>query len=135
MMATRIGSDLRLLAHGLDHQAITAALGLPPTAVWRAGDLIKGTRLQRDTDAWVYGLGTEDQLDIAASLRRLLAVVEPIAPIIQQLRRAASAEVRISCAVYMEDATPSAYLSRDIIEAVAKLGASLDIDLILSAPG
>ena len=133
-MATRISCELRLLGHNLDHHAITAALGVEPTRTWRFGDSIQGTCLRRDRDGWVLASTGGDQLDVAATVSGLVQTLRPMEGRIGKLRREAAVDVVVSCGVYIVDAAPSMYLAGELIEALAALGASLDVDLILTAP-
>ena len=73
-------------------------------------------------------------IDVAATVGELVQTLRPLTGQIGKLRREAAVDVVISCGVYIEDAAPSMYLANDLVEAIAALGASLDIDLILTAP-
>ncbi|MEV0682745.1 DUF4279 domain-containing protein [Nocardia sp. NPDC050378] len=53
----RIAVSLRLTG-AFDPAEVTAALGLAPTAHWRAGQTGPAPKLPRKSDGWVLGLST-----------------------------------------------------------------------------
>jgi hypothetical protein len=132
-MGTNLRAEFVLLGDALDHGAITSAVGLSPTATWKAGDQIRGTKLRRDRDGWVWGTPKRDGLDLEVPLRELLEALSNAAPAIRSILKRGSVEAVISCAVYVVNgAVPAVCLPHRMLAAIAELGASLDVDVILT---
>ncbi|HTU32706.1 MAG TPA: DUF4279 domain-containing protein [Candidatus Acidoferrum sp.] len=123
---------LRLAGQGFSPDDVTALVGLSPTKTWRCGDSIQGTWLQRKNDGWSFGLLQRETYEMDAFLRELLDAIEPYKAKIVEAAERFHLDVEVSFGVYVRDETPASWFAAETIRRLASIGASLDVDMILS---
>jgi len=128
----QINVALVLKGEGFLPEQITSIIDLKPTATWRAGDPVQGTKLRRKNDAWVFSLEYRETYDMDALLRELLHSLEPYLEKILEVSKALGLTRELSFGVYVGQQTPTSWFAADTIRRIAELEADLDIDLILT---
>ena len=123
---------IKLTGHGFAPEDVTAAVGLAPTKTWRLGDQIQQTALRRKHDGWLFGIPQRETYDMEAMLCELLTAIEPYHESLNDAISRFHLQKVISFGVYINDQTPTCYFTDETLRRIARLGVSLDIDLILS---
>lgn len=127
----RITAQLVVTGNTLDSDEFSKSVGLLPTRTWRAGDLIGSSILRRKSHGWVLGVPPRRTFDTDECVKDLLAALGPNAG---RLRAALAHNLDIaacvSCSGYFVDTVPSVCIAAELIDQIAALGASLDVDLI-----
>src|SRR5882672_5396165 len=113
-----IKTEFRLVGIGFDPQAITRIVDLIPTRTWRAGDSVQGTILKRKKNGWGIGIESKDSFSVEEQIHSLLARLEPHCSKILSVCEEFKLETEISCAVYIEEISPSVFLSCDLMKRV-----------------
>ena len=131
MAKPRIQVDLKLTGH-FEPAELADFITLTPTGTWRAGEPVQSTRLRRKSDGWIFGIPQREDYDANAILCELLDKIEPHRDEIMKAVRRFGLETDISFGIYLRDESPACWFSADTIERVSKLGANLDVDLILT---
>ena len=67
---------------------------------------------------------------IQPAVARLLDKIEPYAARVNAARESLGVTVHVSCVVYAADQMPALGLSRETLQRLVSMGASLDIDII-----
>jgi hypothetical protein len=121
---------LRVVGDALDPDQVTERLRLTPTRVCRAGDIRQRPRatIIEKRGWWEVASRISTELPLAEHIDDVLSVVNESSEAIAAL--AEEFEVWLSCVVYAEN-VPELILSARQVSAVARLGASLDFDVIL----
>ncbi|QVL33188.1 DUF4279 domain-containing protein [Telmatocola sphagniphila] len=123
---------LKLTGLGFVPETISDLIQLQPTKTWRQGDAVERTQLIRKQDAWILALPQMRSNDLDSAICQLLAVIGPRQEELILAAQEFGLNVEVSMAVYIDEGTPSCLLEAGTIDQLASLGASLDIDLILT---
>lgn len=126
-MKNRILVHFTLTGTGLEPDEVTAATGLSPGKVWRAGDFIAGSGRRYEYGGWRIASGLDDTAGIAEQLAALLGRLEPVRAGLARFMTTEYGE--IGCVVYAHESVPEMHLSRDLLRRTADLGVEVDIDL------
>ncbi|MGL6235438.1 MAG: DUF4279 domain-containing protein [Segniliparus sp.] len=116
-----------------DPGVFTSEISLTPTETARAGDprTPHTPLLKFAEDSWRMNLGERESLDIEVELDRLLAVLIPICEKFRTTVEAMGLSAEAAFVVTMSRMPyPAVSLRPDQIEQLAKLGMSLDIDVM-----
>lgn len=116
---------------------ISEVVGYAPDSSWRKGDQRRGSGKIHEKNCWAIEThNAADRSELVAdamhnSLRTVLRRLRPASQRIKELSM--NHEVALGIGLTVAE-VPEFLLSRDEIEGIASLGASLDIDLVLSEP-
>lgn len=123
-----------IIAGEIPPDEITNSVGISPSRIRNKGDSNQGTLLVWKRNAWILDADvSSSSIDLADHITPLLDILVPKAGEIIELCNKHDLYSEISCAIYIVDVTPAIVLSLGIIEAIAKLRTTIDIDLILTA--
>jgi hypothetical protein len=114
-----------------DPDTITVATGLMPFRQWRTGDDDKHGRKRRHS-FWAFEVGPDETFDHAAQVESLLDQIEPYADIIREAVAGLDVAAQIGLwwgEVCEGESTPSLHFPADLLERIARLPATLDIDV------
>ncbi len=117
---------------GITPEEITHALGIAPTKTWLLGDSIQKTALRRKHNGWCVSTGAE-VISFEDTTQHLLGLLLPREKAINELCSRHDLHRELACAIYLVDETPEVNFSKDVISGLSRLGATLDIDIILTA--
>lgn len=122
--------DVSLVIRGksLDPDAVSEALGLRPTEVWRLGDRFPAPSPRKHKDSgWRLKGKPVAGFNLSKHVEALVKQLEPYAERFPQLPEEASLYVQCDVCDY-EFRKSNLSLSRDAVAGVSKLGAEIDID-------
>lgn len=119
---------LKVLSPDRTPEQITEALGVPCDSCWRVGDKRVHTIIKETTNGWVLDSKLPSTAILEAHIDALLGVINARVDSVRYL--ATTSEVVLSCVIYA-DTAPALYFDNVAIEKLARLGASLDIDLFV----
>lgn len=125
----------RAVLHVTDFEAppqrISDALELAPTRTWLKGETIGGSVRRSASNGWALERAAQT-VDVEALVVDLLGRL-PTDSSARLSRVIGSWELQCSVVVTVRDETPALHWSAPTIRRLAELGASLDVDLYLSA--
>lgn len=101
---------------------------LLPDRVWLQGDMRPNTKIIEKNAGCIFSSGLEKEAPLDQHLAALLLRTKADATTIKKLSERNAVEVW--CAIYTESAPPL-FFDNNIVEGIASLGASFDIDLYL----
>lgn len=113
---------------------VTSVLEIEPTRTRRKGDPIKGTRAKTGCDAWSLSTPRIRDTDLPKYLRQLLGAILPKSEQLAAICQAYSLAATFECVAYVHNQTPALDFDNDVLSQIVRLGASLDVDLILIEP-
>jgi len=122
--------DVSLVIRGksLDPDAVSEALGLRPTEVWRLGDRFPAPAPGKHKDSgWLLKGKPVAGFNLSKHVEALVKQLEPYTERFSRLPKEASLYVKCDVCDY-EFRKSNLSLSRAAVAAVAKLGAEVDID-------
>jgi hypothetical protein len=133
-MSTRIRVDVTIFGSPLDHDEVTTALGLAPTATWRKGDLVPQTILTCELDGWQVSSGYRASLDLGALVREVITPFLARKEAIARLRETRGADIEVECVIDIgrDSESPAFTLENDLLQGLVELGAELDVDIYRS---
>jgi hypothetical protein len=124
----RMQVSLRLTSGLMSPEQMSEELGIVADRIWRKGERRGATNIVEKENgcefraATATGESLEEQADIL--LRRL----NPIADKVRAMR---CDDVQLTCAMYASE-VPALHFSAATIQALSRLGASIDVDLYVS---
>ena len=107
---------------------ITATIGLSCDRCWRIGDERPHTIIREDKNGWVLSSGLPKTAKLEDHIDALLSMLDSRSRAVKSLT--STSEVILSCAVYA-NTPPALYFDASVINRLAHLGASLDIDMYI----
>ena len=111
-----------------DPAEVTSRTGLQPTRTWRIGDVRQAATGRRHEDNGWRLHGTCSSRDaIEPHVVALLNAVERTAVDWQEV--CADGQRQISIVIYAHEYIPELHLSAEVLLRIARIGASLDVDL------
>lgn len=132
-MHPKMRVELCITSTNIDADQITSLLELAPTKSWKVGDSILGTTLRKKTNGWCFSVSDyKIQLDMAELARPLLERLMAKSSLIKSVCKDNNLQCELSYAVYITDETPIAHFDQKLISYLENLGASMDIDIILT---
>lgn len=130
-MIPKVKVEFRITGTKLPPDKISELINILPTRAWRKGDLIQNTKLQRKYHGWCYS--SKPDSNLAKSVRNILKALLPQANAITQMCEEYKLFSELSCAIYTvpNQETPEINFDKEIVSGLAKLNATIDIDIIL----
>lgn len=126
-----VSVSLWIQGTSFDPVDITNRVGIEPTISHRTGDPASLGRTQR-RDAWAVRIGPRETLELEPLVKEL---IEQIGARTTQIRETCSEldlELCLSCPIVPKSTLiPSIHLSPDVLEWIVRLGAHLDIDVMI----
>jgi Domain of unknown function (DUF4279) len=120
---------IKILSNELPPEEISRRLRQEPDRSWSKGSPDpKVSRNMSKFNAWILNSGLPKDAPIEDQVAALLEKVRPVAN--EVLEISANETVDFSCVVY-SDAEPPIYFDNKTLNAIASLGANLDVDLYL----
>ena len=119
---------LRILSSTHTPEALTRHIGVECERSWRVGDKRGKTHILEPMNGWLLSSGLIETASLDEHIQKLLERIIPLADRIATLP--GETTVEISCAIYAES-PPALSFSSSIVEQMAKLRASLDVDLYI----
>ena len=113
-------------------EEITRVIGITPTKTWLLGESIQKTALRRKHNGWCISTAAE-VISLEETTRHILDLLLPKERTINELCSKHDLHRELSCALYLVDEAPEINFSRDVIIGLSRLGATVDIDIILTA--
>jgi len=123
----QVTASLTLTSKERPPEEILVATGLQPTRVWRVGEMIEGTILSYSWNGWLLESGLGSDADLESHALALTRAIEPAIPALKELSR--SWDIELSCTVYANSYVPPLHFSGEVVQALAAIGAQIDIDL------
>jgi hypothetical protein len=130
----RVSSELIVESETLSPEEISARIGIPCDRCWRVGGLRGKTGKTWTTSGWVLKSSvsassyTRSSL-FSSCLGNLIKRLEPIADKIKNL--CGEGDVGVSVDILASE-IPGLYIDREVLRAIANVGAWLDIDITIS---
>lgn len=120
---------VRLIIYGFtdDPEEVTVQLGLSPTLTWCQGDIISPTTRKHEENGWRLDSPASSNVPLDDQIGRLLALLAPAQRKISEMSEKCTVE--FSCIVYAWKYVPSLNFSKEFLDSISRLGASIDIDL------
>ena len=123
-------NKVKLMVFGFDAEPaeITAVLGVEPTNAWLKGDAVTSTALNgQPSNGWAkLSPADPDRTTCEEGVRALLSSL-PGPETFRALP--AGCDVQVTCTLFGYTERPYVYLPRDLLAALAAIGASLDVDV------
>ena len=117
----------------LDPEHITRLLEISPSQIWKTGEFIQNTNIQRKHNGWCLSSGDyKNDLHLAQIAEPLLQALLPKSEVIKKTCDELQLECELSCIVYIVDETPILNFTHEILKSLAQLNATMDIDVILT---
>jgi hypothetical protein len=136
MKKTNIYAEFRIMGDAFDPDAVTQALSVQPTKIWRKGDCVynnqgKITTLRQYTN-WGYQTAVTETLDINTPIRTLQAVFADKTNTLLNLQKQYDLYFSIDIVIEVENNQPPAMcLQGFILEFAAALHARIDMDMYI----
>lgn len=127
MKRNELRASLRVLGFPGEPEQITARLGLEPSRAWLAGESLGTNRRPRKSNGWEVEVVGRDGEEPDAVIERLLEVVAGREAEVRELSAAATVELVV--VVYAYEYMPGVSFSQGVVERLAQMGCSIDIDL------
>jgi hypothetical protein len=122
---------LKILFEKDDASQIEKLTHLEFDRVWMKGDKRPNTNIIEKYDGCILNSGISTDEPLEQHLSALLISLHDAVPIIKNISE--NNTVEVSCAIYDHN-IPAFYFDRKVIEGIANIGASLDIDFYLLPP-
>lgn len=119
---------LKILFEKDDVDQIEKLTHLKFDRIWKKGDIRPNTKIIEKWDGCILSSGISVDEPLEQHLRNLLLSLRDAVSTIKNISE--NNTVEISCAIYADD-IPAFYFDRTVMEGIASLGASLDIDFYL----
>lgn len=133
-MKPRIHAEFTITGSNLDISEMTRVIGKAPSQTWRQGDRIQNTELRYKHDGWCLVTTEVEDLDMESLVRSLVELVIPHRDTLVELCRSKGFNAEVCCVAYVvQEQLPILCLDARIIDMIAQVGASLDIDVIFTA--
>lgn len=97
---------------------------------WNEGDSVQGLALKRQNSGIEFSIKFHEELDLEAGIWQARQKAHPT---LEELVRTATElgmNIGLRCAYFLETSSPIIDLSPNLIEFLAHIGASIDIDII-----
>lgn len=109
-------------------EQITQAIGLPSSKSWHIGDNRANTIISEKLNGWIF----ESNLPHSASLEDHVGnLLDRLSTQTVEIKHISEKDsVEFSCVVYAS-ATPALNFSKEVLQCICEMGASLDIDLYI----
>lgn len=150
---TRVEQRAELVAYpatetdDFEPDAFSALLGIPPTTVYRRGEVLRSGRA-RPYSAWIWKTAERVEHDSELLIQEVLDIFEPLAGRLAEARAEWGLDVQVGLVISMYGSiesnpdgssravvsTPALYLSPETLRRLAELGCALDIDTYVIAP-
>jgi hypothetical protein len=128
---SEIYAELSVCGEPLEPTAVTETLGLEPSTTWRRGDL-KGRRTDATYDYGCWRFCTvQNRLSLEEHVAVLMEVFSDRVDLIRSLCDEEGFEIEVGAVVYQRGESPDISLSKQAINWISSIGASLDIDTYL----
>jgi uncharacterized protein DUF4279 len=115
---------------GQDPEVVTQSLGLIPTRTWRKGDPTPGRPdLRRTHERWELRSPADGSKSLGEQLEALLPLLEDRRSAVQEIVSRFEAGICYIAHLGGSNYNPELHLSAPLIERLAALGLSLDLDL------
>lgn len=126
-----VSVSLWLEGASFDPSVITDRVGIEPTISYRTGDPASLGRTRR-RDAWAVRVGPRESLELEPMAKELIGLLASRATQIRDVCIELGLGLCISCPIEPKSTlTPSIHLSPDTLGWIVRLGASLDIDVMV----
>src|SRR5688572_3562456 len=125
-MPPKIMAEFIITGINVTPDEITTAIGITPTETWKIGDH------RRKHNGWCISTGYHQDFDLEKYIKQLFEILLPKSETITTFCGENELDCELSCAAYVINETPSTTFSKEIVSDLAKLNASLDIDIILT---
>ena len=120
---------LEVLSTDQSPDQITATVGLSYDHCWYIGDKRAHTIIKEEKNGWVLGSGLPKTAALEEHIEALFSMLDTRTDAVKSLTT--KSEVVVSCVVYA-DTPPALYFDETVINRLARLGASLDVDLYIN---
>ena len=130
-MPPKIAAEFTITGTSVLPDEITKALGVTPSSTWRMSDTHIPV-LQRKHNGWCISTGYQKDFDLEKYARQVLDVLLPKSETITTFCQNNGLDCELSLIAYVIDETPSTTFGKELVSDLAKLNASLDIDIILT---
>jgi hypothetical protein len=109
-----------------DPDQISRATNLSPRLIWRPGDLIGHSSVERTDNGWIYVAPGDELEDLHLQVERMLdSLGESFGYFAAMSRRC---YLEVSCVVKVYDSVPAMNFPSGVVRRIADLGAEIDID-------
>ena len=116
---------LRITVKG-KHELVTSQLGVEPTNAWNEGDNNPRNNMPRKFTSWQLESGLDDTKPIEEHLEILFSKLEPLKNKLLLLSK--RHQIFIECVGYYPPSGHGMYLSPEIVNKAASMGAAFDLD-------
>lgn len=130
-MSTRQFVEFCITGTRISPDEITELLGVVPTRIWRLDEPIQDTMLRRKHNGWCL-TKRHESAELADLVKSLLNELLPNAETITRICSDYELDCELCCVAYVINQAPAINFDREIIRGLAQLGATLDIDIILT---
>ena len=131
----RVEVSFRIFGEDLDPNAVTEVLGMTPDSAIKRGeehDLKAGSKVIHSRPArqggWIIKSKLPPDVHVEEHLRVMLALLEPKAAAIQDLRGAGNS-ADFFCGLFLQDYNDGVELPPEMLADIAALGATLGLDI------
>jgi hypothetical protein len=129
-MTDRIIVRLKIISTIHTPDEVTNLIGLRCDRSWYIGDKRPHTAIAETSHGWILNSQLPETAPLYNQIEALLHRLHPYKDSIQALSELDVVE--LSCVIYAA-ASPALNFTKDVIHNIAQLGASLDVDLYLTA--
>jgi hypothetical protein len=120
---------LKIVSPSLTPEEISKRIGIDCDKCWKAGDRRGRPLMMSKANWWMVHSSKNEKIPLKKQLDLLLKRLAPFSEKIRALSENGN-KVEFSCVVY-DTHVPGLNFKKDILEAIARLGGSLDIDLYI----
>ena len=129
---TGLDVSVRIMGDGLDPGLVTEKLGIAPDRAHKKGDVVVRGRGKPvgpwRTGVWIYHSDLPSTARLEDHFQAVLALFEPKAGIIQELKDA-GCTVEFYCGLFLAEWNQGTMVSASPLGRIAALGADLSLDL------
>ena len=114
-----------------DPDIVSQKTGVIPTKSWRKNDLIyKNLKIKYKYDGWSISSKKTETVDASIIIKEILHKVIDKSDVITELAKQLDLKIILNVTAYVtQDQRPIIYLDKEIIDAVQRLNADIDIDI------
>lgn len=114
-----------------DPDNLTVCIDIQPDIIWRIGDKVGGSLIERKENAWVISSALAAVKDVSELLEMVLRRISPVKEAMRSyIASRDDVDMQASIVMYISDDVPAFCVEPDIVSDLSYFGASIDIDII-----
>ena len=121
-------TKLGIFSDSLSHEQISSILGIKCDKGYNKGDRRGNTIIYEKENGWIIFSQISRDLPLIEHVKNVLERISPVIEKVKALEEKPGIEVELGCVIHAKK-EPPIFFTKDVILALSKIGASIDIDL------